>query len=107
MIQQIIALVIIVFFISRLYWQKQKQQIGINEFIFWLVFWFVAGLAVASLKWIDRLVADLGFSGNGIEVLLYSSIVILFYFIFRLRLKLEKMERDITKIVREISKNSK
>ena len=103
MMQQILALTIIAFFLARLFWQKQKKQISANEFVFWLIFWILAGAAIVSLKWIDRLAAGLGFSGSGIEVLLYVAAAVLFYFIFRLRLRLEKIERDITKIVREIS----
>ena len=103
MLQQIIALIIIAFFLSRLFWQKQKKQISANEFIFWLFFWLLAAIAMICLKWIDKLVAGLGFSGSGIEVLLYVAVAILFYFIFRLRLRLEKMEKDITKVVREIA----
>lgn len=106
MLQQIIALVIIAFFLSRLFWQKQKKQIRANEFIFWLVFWLATALAIIMLKWIDEIVLSLGFSGSGIEILLYLGIAILFYFIFRLRLRMEKMEKDITKIVREISLNN-
>lgn len=105
MTQQIIALIIILFFLSRVLWQKKKGQISSSEFIFWLFFWFIAGLAIASLKWIDRFVADLGFSGSGIEVLLYLGVAMSFYFIFRLRLRQAKLEKDITKVVREISIN--
>jgi hypothetical protein len=107
MLQQIIALIIIAFFLARLYWQKQKNYLGVNEFLFWLVFWIMAASLIISLKFIDRLVAGLGFSGTGIEVLLYLSVAILFYFIFRLRLKLEKIEKDITKIVKHIALKDK
>jgi len=34
--QQIIALIIIAFFLSRLYWQKRKKYIGANEFLFYM-----------------------------------------------------------------------
>jgi hypothetical protein len=101
--QQIIALFIIAFFLARLSWQKQKKQISASEFIFWLVFWLLAAGAVITLRWLDKIVARLGFSGSGIDILLYSGVVVIFYFIFRLRLRLEKIERDITKIIREIS----
>lgn len=107
MIQQIIALLIIAYFLARLLWQKQKKQIGAGEFIFWLIFWLLAAIAMICLKWIDKLAACLGFSAMGIEVLLYMAVAILFYFIFRLRLRLEKIEKDITKIVREMSLNIK
>lgn len=107
MFQQTIALIIIAFFLARLFWQKQKKQLSAGEFVFWLVFWMLAAGSIIFLKWIDKLVASLGFTGSGIEVLLYLGVAILFYFIFRLRLRLEKMEREITKIVREISLNIK
>ncbi len=107
MLQQIIALFIIAFFLARLFWQKQKKQIGANEFLFWLIFWFLAAIAIITIKFIDKLVAGLGFTGSGIEVLLYLSIVLLFYLIFRLRLRLAKVERNLTKIIREIALNDK
>ena len=103
MFQQIIALIVIAFFLGRLFWQKQKKYISANEFVFWLVFWLAAALIVAALKWIDKIVVALGFSSSGIEIMLYFGVAVLFYFIFRLRLRLEKIERDITKIVREMA----
>lgn len=107
MLQQTIALIIIAFFLARLYWQKQKNYIGLNEFLFWLTFWILAAALIIALKFIDRLVAGLGFSGSGIEILLYLSVAALFYFVFRLRLKLEKIEKDITKIVEYIALKDK
>ena len=107
MFQQVIALIIIAFFLARLFWQKHNRVMGANEFVFWFIFWLVAACAVIFLKWIDKLVANLGFSGTGIEVLLYLGMALLFYLVFRLRLRLEKIERDITKIVREITLKNK
>jgi small membrane protein len=108
MLQQTIALIIIAFILARLFRQKQKNYISMNEFLFWLIFWILAACLIISLKFIDELVAGLGFSGSGIEVLLYLSVAILFYFVFRLRLKLEKIEKDITKVVQNIAvKNGK
>ncbi len=103
MFQQLIAIVVILFFLSRLFIQRRRKEIGANEFVFWLVFWLLAAVFISALKWIDKLVAELGFSGSGIEVMLYIAVAVLFYFIFKLRLRLEKMERDMTKIVRELS----
>jgi len=103
MLQQVIAIIIILYFLVKLYIQKRNKKISKNEFLFWVVFWTLAVLAILSIKWIDKIVANLGFSGSGIEILLYLSVVILIYFVFKLRLRLEKIEKDITKIVREIS----
>lgn len=103
MLQQVLAILIIAYFISRLFWQKKKKQIGAGEFVFWLLFWFLAATAILSLKWIDKLVANLGFSGNGIEILFYIAVIMLFYLVFKLRLKVEKIEKNTTKIVRKIA----
>ena len=107
MIQQTIALIFIAFFLSRLYWQKRKNEISSSEFIFWLIFWLIAAISIISLKWIDILAARLGYSGSGIDVLLYVGIAILFYFIFKLRLRLAKMEKNITKIIKHIALKNK
>jgi hypothetical protein len=105
MLQQLIALIVIVFFLGRLIWQRRNKTIASGEFIFWLFFWLAAGLAIISLKAIDRLAAGLGFSGSGIQILLYVAVAILFYLIFRLRLRLAKMEQDLTKIVTRLAIN--
>lgn len=103
MLQQIIALVFIIVFILRLFEQKRKKQIGNNEFILWLSFWLLGALAIIFIRSLDKLLIHLGFSGSGINFLLYLSILSLFYFVFKLRLKLSKMEKNLTDLVREIS----
>ncbi len=101
--QQIIGLIVIIYFLIRLYLQKKQKQINQSEFSFWLVFWILAALAIVFLKQIDLLVRQLGFTASGIDVLLYLGVVMLFYFIFRLRIRLAKTESEITKIVKEIA----
>jgi hypothetical protein len=64
MMQQIIALVIILYFVSRLLWQKKKKEITGAEFVFWLAFWLIAAAAVVLIKEIDRFVASMGFSST-------------------------------------------
>ena len=46
-------------------------------------------------------VVVIGASASGIEALIYLSILIIFHLIFRLRLRQEKIEKEITKLVRE------
>lgn len=103
MFQQVLALIIIIFFLIRLFLQKQKKQIAVTEFVFWLFFWLFAIGAIFSLKWIDKIVAKFGFTSSGINILFYLSVIILFYFIFRLRIRLSKIEKDITTLVRHIT----
>ncbi len=101
MFQEIIALVVVFFFLSRLGWQLWHEQIPRGQFFFWLCFWLISGVLIIFLKQIDILAARLGFSSSGIELLLYIAVAMIFYFIFRIRLKIERMERDITQLTRE------
>ena len=105
--QQIIATVIILFFVFRLASQRKKNSISQTEFFLWLFFWLSSFLIIIFIKKIDFLVAWLGFSSAGIDVLLYLSIAVLFYLQFKLRIKIEKIEKDITTITRKISINDK
>jgi len=105
--QQIIALAVIVFFLARLWRQKKDAKISINEFFIWLSLWLSIAVAVVFLKKIDFVVRALGFSSSGLGVLQYSAIIIILYLIFKLRIRLRKIENDITNIVRHLSLNEK
>lgn len=106
MIQELLALIVIFLFLGRLGWQLYKQQIPQGQFVFWLFFWLTGGVLIIFLKEIDTFVAKLGFSSSGIQILFYVSVAIIFYFIFRMRLKMEKLESDLTEIIRLVALQS-
>ncbi len=102
MIQQLIALVLIAIFIWRLSEQNRSKKIGRNEFIFWLTFWLLAATAVIFIRQIDGFVTALGFS-SGINLLLYLTVMFLFYLVLKLRLSLAKLDANLTEIARTIA----
>ncbi len=107
MLQQIIALALIALFIWRLAEQKRKNKIKQNEFIFWLSFWLLGVLAIIFIRQIDQLVIALGFSGAGINFLLYLTVMVLFYLVFRLRLSIAKLDSNLTEIARKMALTEK
>lgn len=107
MLQQIIALIIILFFILRLFDQKRKNNLSSNELRLWLSFWLLAAAAIIFIKQIDQLVRYFGFSGSGINFLIYLAVLILFYLVFRLRLNLDKIDRNLTELTRQAALNNK
>lgn len=98
MLQQIIAIIIITFFVFRLFEQKKRQTIGGSEFSLWLIFWLFALAAIIFIKQIDILVAYLGFSGAAINFLVYFAILALLYQVFRMRLKIAKLDKNISEL---------
>lgn len=103
MIQQIIAILVIIFFLIKLLKQRKKKNISINEFYFWMSFWILGMLVIFFIKPIDKLVISMGFSSSGINLIFYLAVMFLFYLIFKMRLKILKLEKDITTLAREIS----
>jgi len=99
MLQKVLALIVVAFFLAKLLWQQRKRRLSWTEFFFWLIFWLLSAVAILMLDDIDKLVARLGFSGSGIEVLLYIGFALLLYFVFRLRLRLEKIDHQLTTLV--------
>ena len=63
-----------------------------------MAFWWPNGTTI--------LANNLGI-GRGADLILYISIVILFYLVFKLHVKLESVGRDIAKVVRQDSLDKK
>ena len=69
------------------------------------IFWSM----VLVLIWFPGIMGWLGEItgvGRGVDVLIYLSIIFLFYYILRQNNKIDKLEKDITKLIREIAKEN-
>jgi small membrane protein len=99
---QIIAFIFVTFAASRAILRAKDKKITLIELLFWLGIW--GGLiVVVFFPGLTSYVADLVGIGRGIDVIIYTSIGLLFYMIFRLYVKFEESEREITRLVREIA----
>ncbi len=98
MLQQVLALIVIIFFLLRLLKQKNHKQINGSEFSLWLIFWLLALGAIIFIKQIDTLVAWLGFSGTAINILVYLTMLALIYQVFSMRLTIAKINKNISEL---------
>ncbi|MGI6374043.1 MAG: DUF2304 family protein [Patescibacteria group bacterium] len=106
MLQQLLALIVIAFFITRLFQQKRRQAINPGEFKLWLGFWLLALLAIIFIRRLDAwLTIGLGFSSGAISFLVYLVVLALIYQVFRLRLKIAKLDKNISDLNQAISLN--
>ena len=96
--QQVLALIVIIFFLLRLFNQKKRQEITGQEFLLWFIFWLISAAAIIFIKQIDLLVKSLGFSGTAINFLVYLAVLALIYQVFHLRLVIAKMEKNLSVI---------
>ena len=72
----------------------------------WLIFWIIAVVAVWVPDFLTKIANILGI-GRGADLVLYVSVVAVFYLIFKIYVRFEKIERNITKIVRKDSLEEK
>jgi len=104
MIIQIIATVIILVILIQLILKVIKDKASAVKIFLWILFW---GLALVII-WLPKEVLDnfgnLFGVGRGIDVLVYLSIIILFFTNLRMNGRIDKLEKQITLLVREIAK---
>lgn len=92
----------ILFALSRVLLQLRNAKLTVGAFLFWSGI-FVFALAGVLDPHLTTFVARFFGIGRGSDVVLYLSIALLFYLIFRLSIALEEIRREITELVRKIS----
>lgn len=78
----------------------REGEINKMQFVFWFAVWFLVGV-VGYWPGVTQNLADFLGIDRGIDSVVYVSIVILFYLVYRAYVKIERLEQDITKVVRE------
>ncbi len=99
---QFIIIAFALFAWSRAYLRFKDEKITGKEFFFWSIVWLV-GIIIVMLPNATFSLAKLFGIQRGVDLIVYLSIVLLFYLIFRLYVKIETIEQDITKVVRELA----
>ncbi len=97
---QILIIAFLLFAVSRVILRFKDRTISIGELIVWLVVWVGAGVITILPQSTDFLAKILGV-GRGVDAIIYLAIIMLFYGVFRLYVKMEHIEHEITDIVRK------
>ncbi len=105
---QALAVVFALFALSRVVLRLKDGKITWPEFSFWTVIWAAVIVVAINPDLTFTLSNALGIE-RGVDVAVYCSIIILFYMMFRMLVKMEMLEQEITKAVRKdaISKGGK
>ena len=103
---QILFLLVICIVIGKLIVRFKKNDIKVLEFVLWLLFWLIAFIIILLPQTTSFLARVLGI-GRGADLVIYISLIILFYIAFRISVRLEKIERNIAKIIRKIALKDK
>lgn len=102
MLIQILLSLFILFAVIKILGRFRAKEVAFGPLFFWLVFWLAVGVVVWQPNLSTEVANRLGV-GRGSDLVLYISVAVLFYVIFRLMVRLEKIEKNITRAVREIA----
>lgn len=99
---QILLILFAVFAWSRAFLRMRSKNISIGEFSFWSLIWSAVIIIGIVPEIISKLSAIVGI-GRGTDLAIYVGIILLFYLMFRLYVKVDSQNREVTKLVREIA----
>jgi hypothetical protein len=103
---QIVLGIFLVFAVTRVLLRLKDGALTFNSFLFWLSLWVLAGLGLFRPELTSVVAQKLGI-GRGSDAVVYASILVLFYLIFRTNILLENLRHDLTKLVRDLALKDK
>jgi len=99
---QIIITLFGLFALSRAVLRFKDNKLTRNELLFWMMIW-IAVITIPLIPNLTSRVSNLFGIGRGMDMIVYISVVALFYLMFRLYVKVESVQKEITSVVRKIS----
>lgn len=96
------AFVFILFAISRAVLRYRDGNMSIRELFFWVLFWCAALSVVAWPGETARFATYLGIQ-RGADAVVYASLILVYYLVFRIYIRLNVISHDITRLVRAIA----
>jgi len=101
-ITQLVLSLFLLFALSRVFLRFRGGNLSLFGFLFWSGLFSSAIVVVLAPKLTSTIAIILGI-GRGADAIVYSSIVILFYLVFRLYVYLQDVRHDISNLVKEIA----
>ena len=98
---QIFLFAVVIFAISRVYLRLKEGVITTRMAFFWFLIW-IAALVGVTLPATTTRIAEFFGVGRGVDIIVYISLALLFYLVFRIYVMIEDLRHQITYIIREI-----
>lgn len=103
---QILLLVFFAFAVIKAIMRWLSRDINLINLVYWIIFWSAAAVIVIWPDATFYLAKILGI-GRGADLIVYVSLVIIFFLIFKLMATQEKQRREITEMTRALSLKEK
>jgi len=94
---KILTIIFVVFVGSRAVLRFKDRAIGYGEFLFWMLIWSSVLIITFYPRIADKTAILFGLQ-RGADAMFFIAIMILFYLIFRLYIKLDIIDRHLTRL---------
>jgi hypothetical protein len=99
---QIVFGAFLLFAVSRVLLRLKDGTLSLKNFIFWTSLFVIALVGVIKPELTTLVAQQLGIN-RGSDVVVYASILLMFYLIFRTNILLENLRHDLTELVRKLA----
>lgn len=103
---QILAVLFALFALSRALLRMKDGRVSVKEFMFWGALWILV-IVVAFIPGVAGSISLVLGIERPVDALVYSGIILLFYLMFRIYVKLDGLEQEITEIVKQVALRKK
>lgn len=104
MIIKVVIILFVLFVLFRTFLRFKQKDITGRELSIWTIFWLLVAGATIAPQQTDIIAQAVGV-GRGADLLVYLSIITLFFLVFKVIVKLEKIDKDVTSVVRNTAIN--
>jgi len=99
---QFLLLAFVLFALVKVIRKYKQRGIRTLEFLFWTLVWVGSALVITFPDTTFFLAHLLGI-GRGADLIMYTSLLIAFYLIFRIHLTLDRLEQEVTEVIRAMA----
>jgi len=99
---QFVLIFVILFAISRVYLRWRENVLTPRTALFWVTIWACALLGVILPQTTTK-VAEFFGVGRGVDIIVYISLTLLFYLVFRIYVMIEDIRNEITFLIRKLA----
>lgn len=99
---QLVLLAIILFALSRVLLRAREKMISPRTALFWVLIWAAALVGILAPATTTKIASLFGV-GRGVDVIVYVSLTLLFYLVFRVYVAIEDIRHQITFLIRQIA----
>lgn len=101
-LSQVLLTTIVLFVISRTLSAYARRDLTLPFTFIWLLFWLSIVFMIFNQRLVSSVAKLVGIS-RGVDLVIYVSLIVIFYTIYKFLLYVSGLEKTITKLVRQIA----